>query len=372
MRWLRSKALRWTLAIVLVLGLFSSVFVLFAARTGHQAAGDARSTRANGNAAIAALLRDEGVSVRPRDRVDRVLGDIDGDETLVVTNSGRLDQERARQLVEAGPAVLVLLTPNSTALRNFDLPLEAHPLDQARARADCGIPAGQRAESITIDHGFSYTSQQSAESCFPSGSGHVHQGVTDPATGTRIVVIGINFSNRIIADDGNAAYAMNVLGGQPEVAWLVAGHEPSAGTGADDTAPTLLPSWWLPAVAQLLVALVIIAVWRGRRLGPLMSENLPVVIPASETVEGHGRLYERLHAREQAAAALRSGARTRLARRLGHADDPQALSQVVAERTGRDLAAVHWLLAGPPPEGDTELHVLNQQLTALEQEAREP
>ena len=75
----------------------------------------------------------------------------------------------------------------------------------------------------------------------------------------------------------------------------------------------LLPSGWLWGTLQLFVAAALAALWRARRLGPLVPERLPVAIRASETVEGRARLYRKANARDRAAGALRSTTRTRLA-----------------------------------------------------------
>ncbi|GDY74619.1 hypothetical protein SAV31267_041040 [Streptomyces avermitilis] len=75
----------------------------------------------------------------------------------------------------------------------------------------------------------------------------------------------------------------------------------------------LLPSGWLWGTLQLFIAAALAALWRARRLGPLVPERLPVAIRASETVEGRARLYRKANARDRAAAALRSTTRTRLA-----------------------------------------------------------
>ncbi len=71
-------------------------------------------------------------------------------------------------------------------------------------------------------------------------------------------------------------------------------------------------------VGQLWLAVVLLAaLWNGRRIGPLVAENLPVVVRASETVEGRGRLYRSRRARDRAADALRTAALQRLLPRLG-------------------------------------------------------
>src|SRR5690606_41722785 len=60
------------------------------------------------------------------------------------------------------------------------------------------------------------------------------------------------------------------------------------------------------ALPILIVVVVLLAWWQGRRLGPLVTEPLPVVVRASETVEGRGRLYRSRRARDRAAEALRT------------------------------------------------------------------
>ena len=89
---------------------------------------------------------------------------------------------------------------------------------------------------------------------------------------------------------------------------------------------------------QLGVVVVLLALWRMRRLGPLVTEPLPVVVRACETVEGHGRLYRSRRARDRAAAALREAALGRIVTRLGLPRDvtADAVCQELADRTGRD------------------------------------
>ena len=70
-------------------------------------------------------------------------------------------------------------------------------------------------------------------------------------------------------------------------------------------------------VWQLCLAVVLLALWKGRRIGPLVAEELPVVVRASETVEGRGRLYRSRRARDRAADALRTATLQRLLPRLG-------------------------------------------------------
>ena len=110
-----------------------------------------------------------------------------------------------------------------------------------------------------------------------------------------------------------------------------------------------------------------LVVWRGRRLGRVVAEPLPVVVRAAETVEGRGRLYHAAGARGSAAEALRSGTRDRVSARLGagRSPAPEVLVDLVASRTSRPATDVHALLYGPPPVDDAALVLLARTLDAL-------
>ncbi|EUA78623.1 hypothetical protein I553_2913 [Mycobacterium xenopi 4042] len=110
---------------------------------------------------------------------------------------------------------------------------------------------------------------------------------------------------------GNAALAMNLAGARPRLIWYAPQHiegEKSASATLFDLIPSKVD--WI--VIQLCVTVILLAAWKGRRLGPLVAEDLPVVVRASETVEGRGRLYRSRRARDRAAEALRTATLHRL------------------------------------------------------------
>jgi hypothetical protein len=115
-------------------------------------------------------------------------------------------------------------------------------------------------------------------------------------------------------------------------------------------------------VLQLAIAVALLALWRARRLGPVVTEPLPVVVRAAETVEGRALLYRRAGAADHAGEALRQATRDRLGDLLGTPD----LVAEIARRTGRHDTET--LLYGPPPAGEAELVALADALDALENE----
>ena len=172
-------------------------------------------------------------------------------------------------------------------------------------------------------------------------------------------------------ESDNGALALRLLGQQDRLVWYVAD---SADTAASDGVGLsgLLPPWALPGLYLLLASLLGVVLWRGRRLGPLVTEPLPVVVRAAESTESRGRIYRRTGDRRHAAAILVDSARRRLieALQLPRGTTVETLAAAAAARTGRDPRAVLGLLGHPAVTNDSQLVELGQQLIDLENEVR--
>ena len=193
------------------------------------------------------------------------------------------------------------------------------------------------------------------------------------AGGRTVTVLGsgVPLTNAALAHRGNAALTLNLLRGSPRIVWLVP-SPPALSPAGQKSLFQEIPGPAYLVTLQLFVAAGLAALWRTRRLGPLVAEPLPVVVRASETVEGHGRLYRSRRSRGRVAAVLRDAARHRITARLAlPADaDASAVSAAVAAVTGRDPAGVQAILYGPVPRDDAALVALGQDIDALEGEVR--
>jgi hypothetical protein len=369
----RNRPARWIGATLLVAVLVLVTIAAFQGSVGRQRAEDPRSSTRQGAGALGQLLSDEGIRISTVERVEEALGQLDSSTTLVIARPGRLTAAEARQLMGRQPARVILLRPPAAALAAFGVQAQAKPPQAGVFQPACSLEAATLAGPIVVDDPLAgyLTSGLAEAACYPTGDGYAYLRVAG-ALGT-LDLIGGGLSNAAIGSEGNAAFAMNLLGSQPKLVWLMAAATSEAGgsTGGGATQPTLLPSWWQIGVVQAVVALVVVCIWRGRRLGPILTEPLPVTVRASETVEGHGRLYYRLAAGDRAAEALRKATRQRLSRSFGAADDPVVLSDAVARRTARSPAEISRLLTGPAPATDDELVALASHLDRLEQEARQ-
>ena len=118
--------------------------------------------------------------------------------------------------------------------------------------------------------------------------------------------------------------------------------------------------------------MLLVCLWRGRRLGRLVTEPLPVVIRAVETTESRGRMYRKSRDRTRALAVLQQATRRRLASYLGLSGsaDLGSVAAASAAVSGRDYREVLHLLDSPAAPDDSSLLERANTLSALEKEVR--
>lgn len=383
--WTRSRGILLVLVILIVAGF---VIAVIRSSNGHGRL-DPRSTDPSGSRAVAELLKDRGVTTRVVTTLDEATAAMGPDTTLLVAgpdllNGRQQDVLRAAMnssggrsvLVAPGPASVGTLAPGTSA--DTPAPVSAR-------EPQCSFPAARRAGSADLG-GERYTTDNTlgSDSCYLAHGLPTLLRIDDPGTGDTVLLGAPDILyNDHLDKEGNASLALQLLGSHPHLIWYLpslsdgsaAEDDGTGGRGEGETGiGRLIPSGWLWGTLQLAVAAVLAAVWRARRLGPLVSERLPVAVRASETAEGRARLYRKANARDRAASALRQAARIRIATLLGvtvaDAHSPEALLPAVSAhlRDGdRDLRP---LLFGPAPADDAALIRLADQLDALEREVR--
>jgi hypothetical protein len=221
--------------------------------------------------------------------------------------------------------------------------------------------------------------------CYSGGLVGIESGTAE------MVAVGATdpFRNSRIGEVGNARLATGLLSRDPQLVWIDvhrAERPPRAPAGGDwpgyrqpervsgGSNPlweALPPALW--ASLALLVALgVLAALVAGRRLGPPVAEPLPVVVPATETVAGRGRLYERIRSRPETLDALRSAALRRITPLIrptaavgATAPGRDEVVAALVDRTGQPAQEVTEILYGPPPQTDEELAEAVRRLDSL-------
>ncbi|MEU8206709.1 DUF4350 domain-containing protein [Streptosporangium sp. NPDC049046] len=346
--------------------------VLLGGSGGPERPLDPADTSLSGGKGLARLLQANGVRVTRVTSAEEAasLAEQAGPEgsTLLVGRTFPLDEDEAELLAAAPSDLLVVGVPEHLDL----LAPGVAPVGEARARSReprCALPAATRAGSA-YSGGVTLTLPAGAIGCYPAGGKPT---LVSHSVGDRTVTVAGDaqfMTNLRLAEDGNAALATNLAGGRPTLLWLT---PPEATPQAGDRREgfyDLVPPGVKWAVVQVFLAVLLLALWRGRRLGPVVAERLPVVVRAAETVEGRARLYRARRARDRAAAALRAGFTDRVTPRLGlpPGTGPDALVNAIAERTGQAASHVGAALYGPPPVDEAGLVALAEYMDILERQ----
>lgn len=372
----RWRPTRRTAALAVLL--LVALVVLSVARPGRTGYLDPRAVDPQGSRALATLLADQGVTVHDETTLAGTLRAAPGAGVLI-TDALLPTPDMVDEVLAAQPARIILVGagPGMPAFDRLAAGVESSALaDDAPLEPRCALPAATAAGPATLP-GPRYDVRAwvprdgaRGAACYDAPD---RAGVAVlPARSTRpeVVLLGSGhpLTNGGLDEQGNAALAMNLLGAQADLVWWRPSPlDPALAGEVPPSLRALAPDWVGAVVAQLLVASLLVAWWRGRRLGPVVVEPLPVVIPAGETTRGRARLLHSQHARGEAAAHLRAAAREHLRVRLGLplGAPPHRLVGALAARTGRAPGALEVLLYGPEPTDDRALVRLENDLSGL-------
>ncbi|MFI5533557.1 DUF4350 domain-containing protein [Kitasatospora sp. NPDC051853] len=342
----------------------------------------------HGTRAVVRLLEQRGVDVRTAGTQDELSEALAAPGTTVVLpftvplTAGQLGPLTARK--RGSDSRLVLIGPDADALAGLapgiseatDASGEPHLAESAPTAPGCTLPEAARAGRAELG-GVLYRPGPGDTGCYPVNGRPSLVRHTDPGSRETVVLGSGRFlTNERLAEQGNASLALGLLGSRHHLVWYLPDYS-QAPAEQPKSLTDHIPAGWNWAALQLAVAAVLAALWRARRLGPVVTERLPVVVRAAETTEGRARLYQRAKARGRAADALRRATRHRTAPALGiplHTGepDPAALCTALADRLGRPAADLHALLYGDAPTDDAALLRLTDALDALERQVRQP
>ncbi|MDP4505675.1 DUF4350 domain-containing protein [Nonomuraea turcica] len=361
------------LGVVLILA--AVIGVLTTPSQGPSRPFDPTDTSVAGSKALAELLRSRGVKV---DRVDSVQAAADltargGNRLLLITDTTYFDEYALSRipgdrLIAGDVFGLQALAPGVRTRPEAARPRSREP--------QCQLPAARLAGSAYMG-GVVFDAPAGGTGCYPaSGGGHTLVSYPNAGGVTTVVGDGSFMTNRRLAEDGNAALALNLIGTGRPVTWLIRPERPPATELPGERGQSmydLMPDNIRWTIYMAIIAVGVTALWRGRRLGPVVAERLPVIVRAAETVEGRGRLYRARRARQRAAESLRAGTIDRLTPRLGLTSGagPQEVVAALAARTRQDSHQVGAALYGPPPADDAALVALAGYLDFIERQVSE-
>jgi hypothetical protein len=362
----RRRPWRRTLAALLALFAVAAIGTyLTAPRPGGQM--DPASTGPAGAHALVALLRDHGVTVVVADNVDDAANAAGPGTLLLFAQTQRVTDEPLLKRLGDARSDLLLVEPTSHTRAALAPGIRNGGAGTSEVKPECTLREASRAGSV--DFGPSNTFRAAGDEAVTSCYGGALVRYRDGERAVTVVGSTDFMTNRGLLRAGNAALAMNLAGDRARLVWFapqhIEGESASKGKIFD-----LIPDGVSWMVVQLWLAVALTALWKGRRIGPLVAEDLPVVVRASETVEGRGRLYRSRRARDRAAQALRSAALQRMLPRLGLSADtaPQAVVSAIAQRSRCGPDTLWHSLFGPPPATDADLIQLTRALDDIERQ----
>lgn len=369
---------------VVVVLLGAAALVAVSARSGPEARLlDPRSAAPEGSRALAEVLRRSGVDVSVVSTLAELPVDVPSGTTVVVTADERISRDGLAEVGAraAGADGLVVLLTEPAVVGELDAALDGYavPAELPSAPAAGCAVTGVRPGDVVAGASVLMLTDGSSEAvtCLPA------RGVPDggallarlPADESRPETVLVGFAaaltNERVTHEDNAAVSLRLLGPSPRLIWLIPSGADTA-TGAAGEARSPWPEWSTPVALVLAGGTVLLALVRGRRLGRVVPEPLPVIVRAAETTESRGHLYRRSRDRARTAAVLREGTRTRLRRRLGVArtEPLDTLVVAVAAVTGEPRERILHLLSDAEPGSNADLVALGTDLADLEGKVR--
>lgn len=324
-----------------------------------------------GSRALAQVLERHGVTVVTTDSLQATRAQIGdpGDTTVLVYDpDGMMSSDQRVALLGLGTDV-VAVEPGLLALDDLAPSLGLAGQRSGTYSAECDVAAARKAVTVT-GSGLGYRADESdaaTTACFTSKG---VSGLVQLRDGERTVTVlglGSTLENGTIASRGDAALALNLLGAHHTLVWYISSYA-DLQSGSAPTLAELTPDWVTPLLALLLIAGLAAMIWRGRRFGPVVVENLPVTVRASETMEGRARLYARANARLRALDALRIGTIDRVARQIGlpRAATVDEVVDAIAVLLQRDRGEIASILLDAIPSNDAALVHFSDLLLRLE------
>ncbi|HEY5223761.1 MAG TPA: DUF4350 domain-containing protein [Microbacteriaceae bacterium] len=370
----QSRRARFWIVLV-VIGLATAIAAFLLSGSGRSAGPVLGSDNPapEGAMAVANVLTGQGVHVVKADTLAQATAAVHtaADSTLLIYDPDAYLSAQKLHTLDNVAATTVLVQPGFTALQTLAPAIASagSPKSASTApRPQCTLPAALKAGRISPPQTVYRVLNDAYTGCFPTSHGeYALAGLDDGEHAQWVIGSTSVFDNENVLRDGNAALALNLLGAHGTLVWYLPTLADIDVTGPPSLGE-LTPGWVTPAVLLLIAAAIAAAIWRGRRFGPLVIENLPVVVRAEETMEGRARLYQRSSARLRAIDALRVGAAGRIAARCGlpHTATIIEIADAAASITRADPFQVRRILLEAVPRSDGELTRLSNQLAQLE------
>ncbi|MHB8340583.1 MAG: DUF4350 domain-containing protein, partial [Mycobacteriales bacterium] len=305
----RRRSRRFWAGLALVVGL-----VAWLGSVGQGSSGgslDPRSAAPQGTRALAVLLAQRQVTVT----VSTSAAPLPGGTTVIPFPDQLTGPELGSLLTGSAGGSIVIIGADESELSSAALPaLTLTTENDHLTDPGCPLPEALSAGNADLGGLLYRTTGPPAPltaACYGDALGAPLL-VLPSVGGTRVVLLGSGdfLTNSALGNAGNAALAVGLLDGARTLRWvMVPPDRPGIVLPPQASLVGLLPTRVHVAVGELGLAVLLLALARGRRLGPPVAEPLPVTVPARETVLGRARLYRAARSRGAAGRELRAASR---------------------------------------------------------------
>jgi len=362
----------WIVVAVILVLLVGSVLVLGGGQSASTARLSGTNPKPTGAKALIQVLRQDGVQVSTPRSLTTALKDVATDPTsttlVVYDRSGILDESSLQKLDNVA-SDLVLIEPGFTAVQALAPSVRSAGYAPSTAQANCRFEPAVRAGTVAgLGKAYRVSPDVDAVGCF--GTDDAFSFVRVDTGNSHVSVLGsaTMVDNASILRGGNAAFALGLFGQDAHLVWYLPSFEDYS-TPQDGVIPN--PPWVALLFALAAIVGLATAFWRGRRLGPIVVERMPVIVRANETVEGRARLYQKAGARLHTIDALRMGTLSRLATTCGlsRRASVEEILGAVASATGAKIDELRRLLVDDIPRSDADLVRMSDAMLELESRA---
>ncbi|MFZ0834164.1 MAG: DUF4350 domain-containing protein, partial [Mycobacterium sp.] len=274
-RWVQSRRTwRWLLlSFATVIAVAAVSTYLTAPRPGGRM--DAESTSPDGGHALMTLLRERGVDVVVAREVADVERAARPDSLVLVAESYFVVDDEVMSRLQNVPGDRLLIEPVSNIRKRLAPGIRIGRAATIGGDPNCDLPEATKAGEVQFGVSDTYEAagDEPMTSCYDGAVVRYRDGDrTVTAVGSADFMM-----NSGLLKQGNAALAMNLAGGRPRLVWYAPQRAEGERTSSSDIFD-LIPDnvGWI--VWQLCVVVLLAALWRGRRMGPLVAEKLPVVV----------------------------------------------------------------------------------------------
>src|SRR6266542_3394755 len=253
---------------------------------------DPSSPGPNGTKALVETLRVLGAKVSVSSELPS-----DGGTALLLADD--LSEQRRTRLLDwvRQGGTLVVADPSSRVTRVEPIGDTRIGLLDAELEPTCAVPAMRDVRRVSAPGGIVFRVPMGAQGCFPRGHG-AWLVVQPTGSGTVVRLGGASaLVNQRINRTDNAVLIVGLLSPAPGPEVVVL-RPPPPGGGSKGLSDLIAPRVKLTLV-QLVVAFLLLALWRSRRLGRPVTEPTAVRIPGSELVVAVGNLLRRARRRSR-------------------------------------------------------------------------